>query len=103
MPIIYLKKWNETVFDEKQLVDPAEINLNEKFKAIKAEVLDLFKAGEYSQGLNLITTLRPAIDEFFGAVMVMVEDEKLKNARLSLLKGISELCMRFADLSKIVN
>lgn len=97
------KKWHETEFDENLLVDPSEILLNKKFKEVKLKVLNLFALGEYKEGLNLITTLRPSIDEFFGAVMVMVEDENLKKARLSLLKGISELCTSFADFSKIVN
>lgn len=97
------KKWHETQFDEKLLVDSSEILLNKEFNEIKVKVLELFVLGDYGQGLNLITTLRPSIDKFFESVMVMVDDENLKNARLSLLKGISELCMSFADFSKIVS
>jgi len=34
--------------------------------------------------------------------MVMVDDKKLKENRLSLLRGIAELCRQVADFSKIV-
>ena len=46
--------------------------------------------------------LRPAVDRFFEAVMVMVDDEAVRNNRLALLKGISSLVGQVADFSKLV-
>ncbi|HZK43820.1 MAG TPA: glycine--tRNA ligase subunit beta [Syntrophomonadaceae bacterium] len=97
------KKWNQTDFDENLLVDPSEISLHKAFAERKDRVIGLFDSGDYLAALNIIIQLRPYIDEFFDAVMVMVDDENLKSARLSLLKCIADLCMNFADFNKIVS
>lgn len=52
--------------------------------------------------LQTLENLKPVIDEFFDQVMVMVDDEKVKNNRLSLLKKVSDDIQRFADFSKLV-
>jgi len=48
-----------------------------------------------------LKTLTPAITTFFDNVLVMAEDEKVKNNRLALLSVIAELATPFADLSKL--
>ena len=52
--------------------------------------------------LLALASLRPYVDAFFAAVMVMVEDEKLKAARLGILKSIAGLCEQVADFGKLV-
>lgn len=96
------KKWEETNFILDLLVDDSEKALNAAFNNIENEVINLFAISKYIEGLELIASLRPEIDDFFDKVMVMVDDEELKAARLSLLKGIAKLCFSFADFNKII-
>ena len=49
-----------------------------------------------------MANLRPAVDAFFDAVMVMVEDPDIRRARLALLGEVVALMEGIADLSKIV-
>jgi glycyl-tRNA synthetase beta chain len=41
------------------------------------------------------------VDAFFEAVMVMADDEKVKNNRLSLLTGLRNIFGLAGDLSKL--
>jgi glycyl-tRNA synthetase beta chain len=45
--------------------------------------------------------MKQPIDSFFDKVMVMVEDEPLRNNRLALLDRIGKLFLRIADFSKL--
>jgi len=45
--------------------------------------------------------MKKPIDEFFDKVMVMVEDEAIRNNRLALLDEIGQLFLRIADFSKL--
>jgi glycyl-tRNA synthetase beta chain len=56
---------------------------------------------DYLAALSEIATLKGAVDSFFDTVMVMSEDEKLRNNRLGLLTGISRLFANIADFAKI--
>jgi glycyl-tRNA synthetase beta chain len=53
------------------------------------------------QGLNELAKLRPAVDQFFDQVMVMVDDDLIKNNRLALLAQMSSCFRRVADFSRI--
>jgi len=46
-------------------------------------------------------TLKGAVDAFFDGVLVMDKDESIKNNRLALLWGVSDIFSGFADFSKI--
>lgn len=96
------KKWSSVLIEEKHLIDVSEIKLYKAFISEKNKVVNLFATGEYEAGLVLLANLRTNIDEFFDSVMVMVEDENLKAARLSLLKAIANLCLQVADFNKII-
>jgi glycyl-tRNA synthetase beta chain len=48
-----------------------------------------------------MTQMRKPIDTFFDKVMVMVEDEIIRNNRLALLDGIGRLFLKIADFSKL--
>lgn len=63
------------------------------------KVLPLFAAGEYEAALLSLAELREPVDKFFDDVMVMAEDEALKNNRLALLNRLRGLFLRVADLS----
>ena len=65
------------------------------------EVLPLLAALEYTQAMKILAGLRPDVDLFFDKVMVMVEDETIRENRLALLSRLYNLFLRIADLSKL--
>ncbi|MGL5514193.1 MAG: glycine--tRNA ligase subunit beta [Sporomusa sp.] len=80
----------------------AEQALYNAYKEARIAV-DKFQAEKNYQGVfNILAGMAAPIDEFFGEVMVMVDDPAVKNNRLALLKSITELMVKIADLSKIV-
>jgi len=55
--------------------------------------------GDYSAALTELAGLRAAVDAFFDNVMVMADDEAVKNNRLALLKQLQGLFIGIADIS----
>ena len=51
--------------------------------------------------LNIVVKLIPSINAFFDKVLVMAEDEKIKQNRLALVGQIASLSKGIADLSKL--
>ncbi|MDD2585836.1 MAG: glycine--tRNA ligase subunit beta [Syntrophomonadaceae bacterium] len=96
------KKWLKDDINPKLLSDASEIKLYESFIEIKGEVKRAVELREYLQALDIIAGLRTQLDNFFSAVMVMVDDEALKATRLGLLKSITSLSNPIADFSKLV-
>jgi len=85
------------------LTEDEEIRLYNSFNNIEDEVIEYIEQKEYDEALKLLASLKEPIDRFFDEVMVMVEDEEIKNNRLGLLKKIYNIMMKICDLSKIVN
>ena len=88
-------------FKEELLKEEAEKQLYNSYKQIKEDYEGLIKEKDYSTALSKLLELKPKIDNFFDNVMVMVEDEKLKLNRLSLLKLIDNLFKKIANFEKI--
>jgi len=61
----------------------------------------LFEQREYEKALSILAQLRESVDMFFDDVMVMVDDEKLKKNRISLLQNMRTLFLQVADLSRL--
>jgi len=96
------KKWSSQDIAAEFLIEASEKKLYSKFLQVKNEVEDLIRKEEYRQAASLIADLRTEVDEFFDAVMVMVEDEKIRSSRLGLLKSIAELGKLIADFSMLI-
>jgi len=90
----------ETV-DEALLEESAEKDLYQAVKAQQEKVTPLFANGDYSSALTSLTSLRDDVDSFFDGVMVMADDEELKNNRLALLNQLRNLFLNIADLSRL--
>ena len=54
---------------------------------------------EYADALTSLASLQAPVDKFFDDVMVMVDDDALRNNRLNLLRELRELFLRIADIS----
>lgn len=96
------RKWHDGSVEPAVLVDPSEIELYRVYQETALEMRNLLDRRDYCQALLALASLRPYVDAFFAAVMVMVEDEKLKAARLGILKSIAGLCQQVADFGKLV-
>jgi glycyl-tRNA synthetase beta chain len=79
-----------------------EKDLYDKVISVKDEYLKLIDSKQYEQALTKLIDLKPYIDNFFDNVMIMTQDEKIKQNRLSLILEINELFKYFADFTKIV-
>lgn len=68
--------------------------------AAKQQTLEpLMASSDYSAALNELAGLRTAVDAFFDNVMVMADDDAVKNNRLALLKQLQGLFIGIADIS----
>jgi len=83
------------------LAEAAEKGLAQKIDAMKSKVEPLFAAGDYTAAMKLLAGLRPEVDAFFDTVMVMVDEEAVRDNRLALLQGLRNLFLRVADLSRL--
>ncbi len=87
--------------DESLLQESAEKQLHQAVQAQQQKLQPLFEKGDYSSALSSLANLRDDVDSFFDHVMVMTDDEKLKNNRLALLSRLRKLFLNIADLSQL--
>ena len=83
------------------LIEAAEKKLYSELLQRAPEIDALFEKRDYAAALRSLAVLREPVDEFFDGVMVMVEDEGLRNNRLRLLRALAELMNRVADISRL--
>ena len=88
----------ETV-DASLLRDSAEKALAAQVDQQADKVLPLFENGDYASALSSLANLREPVDNFFDEVMVMADDEAIRNNRLALLNRLRNLFLRVADIS----
>ena len=85
--------------DPSLLQDAAEKALAEQIDKQADIVLPLFENGDYAAALHSLADLHQPIDRFFDEVMVMAEDDAVRNNRLALLNRLRNLFLRVADIS----
>ncbi len=85
--------------DNSLLQEAAEQQLAEQINLKAKEVAPLFEQRDYTAGLAALASLRDVVDGFFDNVMVMADDEALRNNRLALLGRLRELFLQTADIS----
>ncbi|GAB6173353.1 glycine--tRNA ligase subunit beta [Paradesulfitobacterium aromaticivorans] len=95
------KKAELKAFDERALQDPAELKLAEEMLLRRERFDNLLDAREYEQAYKVAAEMVPLIEALFQAVMIMVEDEKLREARLALLGRCVEMLGCLGDLSQL--
>ena len=85
--------------DTALLSEAAELELAKQVSALSEQVVPLFNAGDYQSALSLLASLQGPVDRFFDEVMVMADDPAIRKNRLVLLKQLSDLFLRAADIS----
>jgi len=79
-----------------------ERSLAAAVRAIQPKVRNAVRARTYTRAFELMASLRPAIDLFFDKVLVMAEDAKVRENRLTLLQSLLQTFLKIADVSEIV-
>ena len=96
------EKADSTEVKRDILIEKEEIELYEAFNSIEEKVLNWLNKKEYDKALEQLMILKEPVDNFFDNVMVMVEDDDIRENRLNLLGKISETMLMICDLSKLV-
>jgi len=90
------------LLNEALLQEPAEKALA-KAVAEKSKLVEpLFAQANYADALAQLADLRDIVDQFFDDVMVMADDDALRNNRLALLSQLRGLFFEVADISLLV-
>ena len=86
---------NPHLFEHK-----SEEDLWKTFQMVKDEAKREIDGENYLEALNIMSRIIKPVDVFFSEVMVMVEDTKIKENRLGILKNLQEFFLQVADFSK---
>lgn len=79
----------------------AERELYSAVRDAASKVQALKRAGKYQEALEAIAGLRKSVDQFFDGVMVMAENEAVRNNRLTLLAELLREFTTVADFSEL--
>jgi glycyl-tRNA synthetase beta chain len=88
--------------DVALLSEPTEKALAERSAELAGRVKAFGAEKNYKAALEQIATLRPQVDAFFDAVMVMAPDAEVRANRLALLEKVLADFSGIADFSEIV-
>jgi glycyl-tRNA synthetase beta chain len=83
------------------LIETAEKELHTSFSNVRGKVEAKILQKNYSDSLLHMKELKEPVDAFFDNVMVMDEDPKIRENRLSMLAEIKNLFFKIADFSKL--
>ena len=89
--------------NKKLLQEKAEQDLSAALENAEHKVMPLLRESKYKDALTELANLKQTVDIFFDEVLVMCDDEILKNNRLALLNNLSRLFLETADISRLQN
>jgi glycyl-tRNA synthetase beta chain len=87
--------------DQSLITEPAETALFESVVKAQQAVAPLLESRDYTNVLTTLADLRDPVDGFFDDVMVMTDDEALRNNRLALLAELRAMFLNVADVSRL--
>ena len=86
---------------KKLLQEDAELALFSALQSAQQKVEPLIAVRSYAEVLNELADLRDPVDRFFECVLVMADDEAIRNNRLALLGELRALFLDVADISRL--
>jgi glycyl-tRNA synthetase beta chain len=92
---------SDLLVKKKLLTDTAELALYDALLNAQRKVEPLLAVKSYADVLNELAELRDPIDRFFDDVMVMADDDAVRNNRLALLGELRALFLNVADISRL--
>lgn len=96
------ENWTPSEINNSLLTESAEKALASSLAELSDKVQPLQQNRDYTEMLKQLAKLRQPVDAFFDDVMVMVDDEALRNNRLALLNQLRNLFLEVADISLLV-
>jgi glycyl-tRNA synthetase beta chain len=96
-----IKTHQSHTVSQELLKETAEKNLFTAFQDVTQKVQPLVETQQYENALLQILEMKEPIDSFFDDVMVMTDDEQIRQNRLSLLTAIARLFLQIGDFSKM--
>ena len=94
---------SEKTQEPLELEEPAERALVDEINRRRPVIEGVISLGEnYRRAFAEAAKFGPAVDRFFTDVFVMVDDQKLRTARLRLMKRLEQLILQLADVSEMV-
>jgi glycyl-tRNA synthetase beta chain len=91
------KKATEVVLDPSLLVEPAEMDLYRRLQEVHEQATGSLAVKDYQAALTAVADLLEPINRFFDEIMVMVEDERIRENRLALLRDLAVQVKKVAD------
>ena len=82
------KKYTEGTFDGALLKEEQEKEFFSAYESIKESFNDSIATKKYTEALDIFKTIVKEVNNYFDNIMVLTEDEELKNNRLAMLKEI---------------
>jgi glycyl-tRNA synthetase beta chain len=86
-------------YNHDLLQEPAEQALAAALERLDMQTRPLFQQRDYTNALCQLAALQTPVDAFFDNVMVMADDDALRDNRLALLQSLSDLFLQVADIS----
>jgi len=83
------------------LEHPSEITLAEEIERRLPRINDALDHDRFVDAMREIVALRDPVDRFFVDVLVMAEDPRLRQARLTLLSVLKRAVLNIADISEV--
>ncbi|QAR31879.1 glycine--tRNA ligase subunit beta [Geovibrio thiophilus] len=99
--ILKKQEWNTDAVNPALFEKVEEKALADLLAEKKQATAELINKEDFETALSGLLAFSKPVDAFFEAVMVMAEDEKVKNNRLSLLTGLRNIFGLAGDLSKL--
>lgn len=93
------KKATGAQWSAADLRDSSEIELAQALREKAPLINEMASKTDYSKAFTLAAELVPLIEKLFDSVMIMAEDEKLRNARLGLLQECVQTLSCLGDLT----
>ncbi len=87
--------------DEALFDSDSEKSLYAASNSLSDRVQGFISQNDYDSALKEVASIRPEVDRFFDDVMVMVDDEAVKNNRIALLSRVAAIFENIADFSQI--
>ena len=96
------KKTASAEIEPVLFTDEAEKILYQALFDVKVKAEQHAQKSEFTQVIRALSTLAAPVNSFFEAVMVMADDERVRQNRLGLLAALVDTTYLVGDLSKIV-
>jgi glycyl-tRNA synthetase beta chain len=87
--------------DPGLLTEPAEREVADALAEVEPQIAAALETGDFGAAVEAGARLGPVLDRFFEEVLVMAEDEKVRENRLRLLLDVRDTLRALGDLAQI--